>query len=80
MSYALGWSETGTVAKKDFLTSCAICRLPLKKGELISDQEIHKCGEFQYFNLAHTECVCKEKHGCSFCDYDEAAARCSTLS
>lgn len=80
MSYSLGWSEQPAKAIKDFDTSCSICHEPLRKGQDIQDQEIHKCGEFQYFELAHAECVCMQANGCSFCDYDEERNHCHTLS
>lgn len=60
---------------------CTICSKELTGGDAVQDRFIFEPdGGLDYIELAHAECVCKEAHGCSFCDYDEERNHCHTLS
>ena len=57
MSYSLGWSKDSSPAGEDLNCLCAFCREWLLKGQYIRSNEVHKCGELHYIELAHEHCV-----------------------
>lgn len=40
----------------DIICACAVCRGNLRDGDALAENEVWKCGELQYIELAHTKC------------------------
>jgi hypothetical protein len=74
------WSKDGAPATQADV-NCALCSKTIEVGEIQVDafHWDHE-GELDCIELAHAECVCKQKHKCTVCDYDEDRSHCSTLS
>lgn len=40
-----------------FVCACCVCRKDILEGQDIVDNEVYKCGELHYIELAHKNCA-----------------------